>query len=156
MPKSESGSDISINVDAVDFMQATNEEIDYLKQLRLIQLQPRDAQLKKPKYQFPSMIIDDFLYHGTIEQARNVNLLETLNIRHIINISDIRLRQDIVNKYKVLWIDLQDDVDVNIREHFDRTNEFLHTCRSKNQRVLVHCRKGVSRSSSIVLAYLLK
>ncbi|CAF1649443.1 unnamed protein product [Rotaria magnacalcarata] len=44
----------------------------------------------------------------------------------------------------------------NIRQYFDQANEFLHSCKNKNERVLIHCQLGISRSSSIVLAYLLK
>ncbi len=156
MFKSVSVSDVWVNDEAVEFLQATNGEIESLKQLRLIQLKQKYNQIEKQNFQIPSIIIDEFLYHGTIEQARNTSLIETLGIRHIINVSHIRLTQNMINNYNILWINIHDDEDVNIREHFDRTNEFLQACRSKDQKVLVHCRRGVSRSSAIVLAYLLK
>jgi hypothetical protein len=46
-------------------------------------------------------------------------------------------------------------VAANVAEHFDATNEFIGQAKSANKRVLVHCRAGVSRSASLVLAYLL-
>ncbi|CAF4559145.1 unnamed protein product, partial [Rotaria socialis] len=116
----------------------------------------RDSQARKVSYLIPSMIIDGFIYHGTIFHARNINLLEKLHIRNILNVCNVRLSRKIVDKYHVFWINLQDDFDVDIRVHFDQTNEFLQACRNKNEKVLIHCRAGVSRSSSIVLAYLLR
>ncbi|UJR16868.1 hypothetical protein I4U23_003766 [Adineta vaga] len=156
MSKNKDTLELQINTDAIHLIQATDEEINYLKQLRLFQLIRKDISFKRPNFLYPSMIIDNFLYHGTIEHARNMNLLQELNIRHIINISDVRLRSDIVKKLEVLWINVEDLNNVNIRQYFDQTNEFLHRCRRNNHTVLVTCRKGVSRSSSIILAYLLK
>jgi len=130
MFKSVSVSDIWVDDEAVEFLQATDGEIESLKQLRLIQLKQKYSQIEKQNFQIPSIIIDEFLYHGTIEHARNVSLLETLGIRHIINVSHIRLTQNMINNYNILWINIHDDEDVNIREHFDRTNEFLQACGS--------------------------
>ena len=102
------------------------------------------------------MVIDDFLYHGELKHASNKKLLIDLNIRHIINISDCELDQDIHDHFNVVWINLDDDFSADISQHFDRTNEFLQSCKTKGDKVLVHCQMGISRSSSIVLAYLLK
>ncbi|CAF4410453.1 unnamed protein product, partial [Adineta steineri] len=40
--------------------------------------------------------------------------------------------------------------------HFDKTNELLHGFYEKNECCLVHCAAGISRSATIVLAYLMK
>ncbi|CAF1257970.1 unnamed protein product [Rotaria sordida] len=85
-----------------------------------------------------------------------MKLLEELGIQHIINVSHIRLDKDIVDKYNVLWINLKDNFRENIQQHFDRTNEFLQTCKNKNEKVLIHCQSGISRSTSVILAYLLR
>lgn len=58
--------------------------------------------------------------------------------------------------YNVLWIKVDDMPHVKMRQNFDQTNEFLHVCRNKNERFLVHCQVGISRSSSFVFPYLLK
>ncbi|CAF1380677.1 unnamed protein product [Rotaria magnacalcarata] len=149
-------SDIWVDREAVEFLQATDEEIDCLKQLRTIQLKQRDAQTSKQAFHIPSMIIDNFLYHGAIEHARDIDLLDKLNIQSILNVSHIRLNRNITNRYNVLWINIQDDVDVDIRQYFNQTNEFLEVCKRNNTKVLVHCRKDVSRSSAIIVAYLLR
>jgi protein-tyrosine phosphatase len=137
-------------------MEATNEEIDYLILLHGLKSKQRVSGIKNETDDFPSMIIDDFLYHGELAHARNIELLRKLDIRHIITVCDFKLKKEIFNNFNVLWIDLHDIPLADISQYFDQTNEFLNACKSKNEKVLVHCQMGVSRSSSIVLAYLLK
>lgn len=137
-------------------LQATREEIDYLKTLCALKSKPRDSTIKPQGPRKPSTIIDDFLYHGDLGHAQNKALLDELGIRHIVNVCDYPLDKDIVDHFNVLWIKIEDVLGANIRPHFDRTNTFLHTCKDKGEKVLVHCQMGISRSSSILLAYLLK
>jgi protein-tyrosine phosphatase len=137
-------------------MEATNEELDCLRRLRELKSKQQASEIIYGTLDFPSMIIDNFLYHGDFDQARNMKLLKELNIRHIITVCEFKLKKEILNKFNVLWINLHDIPSADIRQHFDQTNEFLNVCRSKNEKVLVHCQIGVSRSSSIVLAYRLK
>ena len=68
----------------------------------------------------------------------------------------LQLEKQILENFHVLWINLNDDYRVNIKNHFEEANQFLHDCKQKNEKVLVHCQVGISRSSSIVLAYLMK
>ena len=136
-------------------LQATNEEIDYLKRLCSIKLNQKEF----PKLQIgrkPSMIIDDFLYHGDLGHALNVNLLKEIGIQHIINVCDFALDKEVIDNFDVLWIKINDDLSASISKHFESTNDFLNVCKQKNEKVLVHCQMGISRSSAIILAYLLK
>ncbi len=75
--------------------------------------------------------------------ATNLYLLNNLGIRHIINTYNSPLPKSISDNFNTLWINVLDDVNTNI-------------CKKKNEKVLVHCHMGISRSSSIVLAYLIK
>jgi protein-tyrosine phosphatase len=70
--------------------------------------------------------------------------------------SNSRLPKFITENFNVLWINILDDCKTNIKEYFKQTNEFLYLCKEKNEKVLVHCQMGISRSSTIVLAYLIK
>jgi protein-tyrosine phosphatase len=137
-------------------LQATDEEIAYLKTLCALKSKPRDTPGKRQGPQKPSMIIEGFLYHGSLGHARNMDLLKELQIQHILNVCETPLEKDIAEQFNILWINIDDEPDADICQHFDTTNSFLQACEQKGAKVLVHCQMGISRSSSIVLAYLLK
>ncbi|CAF0881585.1 unnamed protein product [Rotaria sp. Silwood1] len=137
--------------------KATDDELAYLK--RIVDLRTKRRQpltSDRSGYSYPSVVIDDFLYHGDLGHASNIGLLNHLNIRHIVNVCDCPLDKIIIEKYNVLWINLYDELQADIKKHFDETNEFLYNCKQKQEKVLVHCQMGISRSSTIVLAYLMK
>jgi hypothetical protein len=138
-------------------LNATDDELIYLKSI--LDLRMKNRQKLEPEqsgYGFPSLVIDDFLYHGDLGHASNMGLLNQLGIRHIIDICDCPLDKIILENFNVLWINLHDELTANIKKYFNQTNEFLYNCKQKNEKVLVHCQMGISRSSSIVLAYLMK
>jgi hypothetical protein len=133
-------------------LQATDEELKALE--RLIKIQHKKMNSNGGSRSQPSVIIEDFLYHGDLGHAIDANLLLDFRIRNIINLCDCPLDNEIVN---VLWIDdLEDNVQGNIRRCFDKTNDFLIECKKNDEKVLIHCQAGISRSSAIVLAYLIK
>jgi len=61
------------------------------------------------------------------------------------------------NKHQYMRLDVLDLPSQNIRKHFDTFIEFIdNALRSKNNNVLVHCSAGISRSPTLVLAYMMK
>jgi protein tyrosine phosphatase len=138
-----------------DEIQATDDELVSLE--KLLKIQKEKMNNERGSRRQPSIVIDNFLYHGDLGHAIDLDLLLELRIQNIINVCDCPLDEDIVKLFKILWInDLEDNVQGNIRKCFEQTNQFLSECKEKNEKVLVHCQAGISRSSSIVLAYLIK
>ena len=45
--------------------------------------------------------------------------------------------------------------DENISEHFERVNDFILRNITAGKNVLIHCRAGISRSATLVIAYLM-
>jgi hypothetical protein len=158
MPSVVFGSSIGFMIDTLrKSLNATDDELAYLKivlDLRTKKRQPLASE--RSGYGYPSVVIDDFLYHGDLGHASNIGLLNQLGIRHIINACDCPLDKMITDNFNVLWINLYDELKADIKQYFYETNEFLYNCKEKNEKVLVHCQMGISRSSSIVLAYLMK
>ena len=150
---SERSTHVDLFVDIQRDLHATDEEIDRIKQLRDLKWKERRMSTTDRN---PSVIIDNFLYHGKYEDAINARKLREFQIQHIISVSDFPLPRDMFDKYHVLWIKIDDMPHVRIRQHFDQTNETMRVCRENGERVLVHCQMGISRSSTIVLAYLLR
>lgn len=49
-----------------------------------------------------------------------------------------------------------DKSDINISDYFDEVSDLIEQIRQTNGKTMVHCVAGVSRSASLVLAYLMK
>jgi hypothetical protein len=56
--------------------------------------------------------------------------------------------------YHRIW--LHDDPNEQIDVHFESATDFIHTQLQQGKKVLVHCQAGVSRSATIVIAYLMR
>lgn len=70
---------------------------------------------------------------------------------------DAHVVQPPKHRIEYLTVPIADAVFRNILLHFKRHYEFVETIRSsRGGAVLVHCAAGVSRSSTLVLAYLMR
>jgi hypothetical protein len=145
--------DLARNAYLKDTMKVEDEELIYLNKILKLQYKRRDVIFNSEP---PSIVIDNFLYQGDMDHATDLDLLTKLGIRHIVNTCDIPLPKLMTDNFNILWINVVDDVNTNINNFFEQTNNFLYSCKEKNEKVLVHCQMGISRSSSIVLAYLIK
>ena len=54
-----------------------------------------------------------------------------------------------------LKLDIEDKSEENISEYFQISFDFISSC-PKGENILVHCKSGVSRSATIVTAYLIQ
>ena len=100
----------------------------------------------------PTHIIDN-IYLGNAINACNKDLLESYNIKTIINVT-----QEIPNYYQetdinYMQIPIRDNQDATLLPYFDNFYNFI---KNKNDNILIHCYMGVSRSTTIVLYYLMK
>ena len=91
---------------------------------------------------------------GGREDSKNLEYLQSMGITHILNVSSQlpnSFPKDII--YYKLMID--DDSQFPIAKFFACTSNFLDRVERCKGRVLVHCISGVSRSVTIVVAYLM-
>ncbi|KAL4478320.1 hypothetical protein ABPG72_009556 [Tetrahymena utriculariae] len=102
----------------------------------------------------PSLKGDGGLYLGSIEIAENYDKLKKLRIGAIVSIIGYPLQLNYDNKIKHLYLEAYDREDQNIEQFFDASYEFISE-NIKKTNVFVHCQLGISRSSSIVIAYLM-
>lgn len=103
---------------------------------------------------YPSIILDEQLYQGRGDQATNIKVVTDLQITHIINITQEHVSA-FPEKIQYLTLKLDDVSQTQLIKHFDKTTHFLESALSNGGRVLVHCNLGVSRSSTISIAYLI-
>lgn len=133
---------------------------------------------------FPSRILP-FLYLGNINHASNALMLKELGITHVVSIGESALippkspspapPAGLPASAKArlptnsLWLEaslgniqvldlpgIADDGIDSIRPFLETSERFIEQARLKGGKVLVHCRVGVSRSATLVMAYAMK
>jgi protein-tyrosine phosphatase len=104
-----------------------------------------------------SEIIPNFLYISSYNATKNKSLLEKNKITHIINCAADFCENvfESENKYTYLSFYLKDHVSENIECIFYECIKFIENVKEKGGRVLVHCIQGISRSVTLVMAYLI-
>lgn len=103
---------------------------------------------------YPSEILVNQLYLGSHTDACNLDTLTQLDITHILNVSaevDNMYPQQFTYKHIVL----PDLPDSDITAYFDMSNQYIDLCMHTSGKCLVHCYQGVSRSSTLIIAYLM-
>ena len=103
-------------------------------------------------------IIDGKLYLGNEQSASDENMLETRGIRHVLNVShdcDVPIALYTQLGIKYMHVRIKDNSDAPIGDYIDSMLAFISNAIAKNEPILVHCRKGWSRSATVVIAYII-
>ena len=98
-------------------------------------------------------IIKDRLYLGNYDFSLNNELLKSKNISCIL-VCGSELECKFPDIYKYLKIKLNDYIEDSILPYIDECIKFIDE--NKDKKIFVHCNAGVSRSPSIIIAYLIK
>ncbi|KAF7831689.1 protein-tyrosine-phosphatase IBR5 [Senna tora] len=101
---------------------------------------------------FPSVILPEFLYLGSYDNASRSELLKTQGISRILNVRQTVPSCQNLYRNSFTYHCLPDDKTLP----FDEAIQFLEQCEKDKARVLVHCMSGKNRSPAIVIAYLMK
>ena len=97
-----------------------------------------------------SEIIKNKLYLGDLFDANNKEQIKNKNITSIICVAEgLKIVDPDVKVYRY---DFQDDYNCNISLYFDEIGDIINN----EKVVLVNCMAGISRSSTIVIAYIMK
>jgi len=94
-------------------------------------------------------------YLGSIGAAFNRKILQEQNVGHILCCCD-NVKEAFPNVFKYRMLKLLDKPDEDITRYFDETAEYIHEILTKGEKVLVHCFAGKSRSTTIMISYLIK
>uniref|UniRef100_A0A8C4QSL4 Dual specificity phosphatase 22b n=1 Tax=Eptatretus burgeri TaxID=7764 RepID=A0A8C4QSL4_EPTBU len=95
----------------------------------------------------------DGLFLGNIRDSTDKEALQANNITHILSIHDTA--REALEGITYLCIQAVDTPYQNITQHFKECIHFIHRCRLDGKCCLVHCLAGVSRSVTVVVAYMM-
>ena len=95
------------------------------------------------------------LFIGSIGTASNLKVLKETGITHIVCAAQ-GVKEYYPNKFVYLKLNLLDTENQNIKQYFNEAGEFINKALNEKGKVLVHCHAGISRSSTICLAYIIK
>lgn len=110
------------------------------------------------KYHFmkhPSKIFD-WLFLGSFENALNHKELDTLGIKNILNCTVECIDHNVPDKINYLQLKILDEEDFDIFSFFEEANDFIYKVKRRGEKILVHCKFGISRSSSVIISYMVK
>lgn len=103
----------------------------------------------------PQKLIDKGMYLGSAESAKNWQVLQKLGITHIVNAAEIKYDGLYPKLFSYLTLGMRDDMEQDILAQLDQAVSYMTQAFDSGGGVLVHCAAGVSRSTSIALAYMI-
>uniref|UniRef100_A0A1J3I921 Dual specificity protein phosphatase 1B n=1 Tax=Noccaea caerulescens TaxID=107243 RepID=A0A1J3I921_NOCCA len=99
--------------------------------------------------------IQQGLFIGSVAEANNKDLLKSSNVTHILTIA-VALAPPYPDDFVYKVIEVVDRSETDLTVYFDECFSFMEQAIQSGGGVLVHCFMGISRSVTIVVAYLMK
>ena len=99
--------------------------------------------------------IIDNVYLGNLAIAVNKEKLHAEGITHIISIMNGSYSM-YPDQFKYKHVHINDDPWLSIDKYFDDCIRFIESAKNEGGKVLVHCMCGISRSVTIIGAYMIK
>jgi dual specificity phosphatase 12 len=93
------------------------------------------------------------LWIGDYQASQRFDHLKSLGISVVV--AAMRQRYSAPEGITVHQVAIEDNNRTNVMAHFGRVNDIIHEAHSRGQGVLVHCQAGVSRSTTLVAAFLM-
>uniref|UniRef100_A0A7S1QPB8 protein-tyrosine-phosphatase n=1 Tax=Neobodo designis TaxID=312471 RepID=A0A7S1QPB8_NEODS len=105
---------------------------------------------------FPGLFLGSWLDADSVDELRRHNIKRVLNVAEECPVSSSCEQAMASGMVSVKKVDLRDHSDEDISRHFGDALAFMHEGIVRDEGVLVHCRHGVSRSATMILAYLMQ
>ncbi|XP_034127826.1 protein phosphatase Slingshot isoform X1 [Drosophila guanche] len=99
--------------------------------------------------------IFEHVYLGSEWNASNLEELQKNGVRHILNVTR-EIDNFFPGTFEYFNVRVYDDEKTNLLKYWDDTYRYITRAKAEGSKVLVHCKMGVSRSASVVIAYAMK
>lgn len=99
------------------------------------------------------------LFLGNLTAATDIKWLKETKINYILTVDSCPLPrkiQELLPNLIIKYISVTDMPREDLLTHFEDSYEFIDHALQLNDKILIHCYFGVSRSATIVIAYLMK
>eukprot|EP01032_Pedospumella_encystans_P008364 gene8364-9939_t len=102
---------------------------------------------------YSSEIVSGFMYLGSYYDATDEVIMSDMRITHVVDATSEHMSQALATKLNLtyLHIPVWDMEGVDITQYFSTVLDFVQQARVAQGRVLIHCRAGISRSSTLVM-----
>ncbi|XP_067274358.1 dual specificity protein phosphatase 10 [Pseudorasbora parva] len=98
-----------------------------------------------------------FLYLGNERDAQDLEQMQRMDIGFILNVTThLPLFHYELGRFSYKRLPATDSNKQNLRQYFEEAFEFIEEAHRAGRGLLIHCQAGVSRSATIVIAYLMK
>jgi len=111
--------------------------------------------ISKVDIRFEAQEILPHIYLGSIHAARNKELLKLYGITHILTVA-IDIDALYPDDFHYMLIRAHDYELQDLISYFNAANDFIKTALKNNGVILIHCMGGVSRSTTVLSAYILE
>ena len=125
------------------------------KMLKLINMIKLSSTIKILKDDNTPVEIIPHLFLGSIGSASNLKQLQNFKITHIVCCAS-GIKNFFPDDFKYINLNLLDSEKEDIKQYFKESFDFIDEAIKNGGNVLVHCHAGVSRSSTILISYIMK
>ncbi|XP_058791767.1 dual specificity protein phosphatase MPK-4-like [Phymastichus coffea] len=99
------------------------------------------------------------LYLGNLTAATDIDWLKQAKITHILTVDSCPLPrkiEDALPDIKLKYMQMTDMPREDLLTSFEDSNQFIQSALKSGGKILVHCYFGISRSATIVIAFIMK